>query len=189
VLRSRHWIRTAASTEPVTLPEARQQLRIDHTEDNEDIANMIVEARLDCETRLGDVSLIDATCIDYFNVFADEMELHWSPVDSITSIAYTDTAGTSQTLSSATYELGERHGIGIVRLKYGQTWPNVRDHPDIVVVTYKAGYGAAASDVPEGIKRWIKARIAWLYENRDGEQFPWNLDALLTPHGTARVIG
>ena len=84
MLRSRHWIRTAASTEPVTLPEARQQLRIDHTEDNEDIANMIVEVRLDCETRLGDVSLIDATCIDYFNVFADEMELHWSPVDSIT---------------------------------------------------------------------------------------------------------
>jgi len=187
MLRSTNHTRTPSSTEPVTVAEVRKQLRIDHTEDDSDLSAMITEARLDCETRLGDVSLLDATCIDYFDQFS-EMDLHWGPVDSITSITYTDTNGDTQTLATSVYELGQWHSIGRVRLKYNQTWPSTRSHADVVTVTYKAGYGATAASVPDSIKRWIKARVAWLYANRDGEEYPWRFDSVLSPHTITRVI-
>jgi len=187
MLRSTNHTRTPSSTEPVTVAEVRKQLRIDHTEDDSDLGNMIAEARLDCETRLGDVSLLDATCIDYFDGFAT-LELHWGPVDSITSVTYVDTDGDTQTLATSVYELGSQRGVGRVRLKYGQTWPSTRSHADVVTVTYKAGYGATAASVPKNIQRWIKARVAWLYSNRDGEEYPWRFDSVLTPHMITRVI-
>lgn len=190
MLRSTHTTRTESSTEPVTVDEIRKQLRIDHGEDDRDIADMISEARAYCETvKLNDVSLIDATCVDYLDGFGDDIELRWSPVDSITSITYVDTAGATQTLATSVYELGTRNGLGVVRLKYSQNWPSTRGHEDVVTITYTAGYGTAASDVPLGIRRWIKARASWLYENRDGVEFPFRLDMLLAPYQRAGIVG
>lgn len=189
MLRSNHFTRTVASTEPVSVEAVRIQGRIDDTEDDGDLADAIAEARLECETLLGDVSLIDAVCVDYFDKFSDEMELHWSPVDSITTVQYVDQNGTTQTLASTYYELGTIHGLGVLRLKYGQTWPTTRDHPDAVIVTYKAGFGTAATDVPSVIRRWIKARAAWLYANRDGEEYPFTFDAILAPYAMRRIVG
>ena len=188
-LRSQHFTRTPSAIEPVTVEEARRQLRIDHTDDDDDLALMISEARLDCETRLGDVSLVTAACIDYFDRFEDPMELHWSPVPSITSLTYVDSGGVTKTLAATYYELGTQLSLGHVRLKYGKSWPTTRDYPDVVAVTYSAGFGVAASSVPKCIKRWILARVAWLYANRDGEEYPWGrFDSILTPYRIVRVF-
>lgn len=189
MLRSNRFSRTESSTEPITVEEARAQCRIDGTEEDADLFSMITEARRDCENRLGDKSLINATCIDHFDRFAGKMELHYSPVASTTHVKYYDTNGTLKTLSSDTYELGVINGIGVIRLQYNQDWPSdVRDHPDSVVVTYTAGYGTAVSNVPAMIRRWIKARVGWLYGNRDGEEYPWVFDTVLDPYRTSRVF-
>lgn len=191
MLRSEHYSRTASSTEPVTLTETKTQLRIDHTDEDDDLTTKITVARQECESKLGDVSLIDAVCVDYFDEFCDEMELHWQPVGSadVTSITYYDSTGTQQTLAATVYEVGQRHGVAYVRLKYDQSWPSYRGHEDDIAITYTAGYGTAGSDVPPAIRTWIMARVGWLRGNRDGLEFPWNFDALLGPHGRARAIG
>lgn len=133
---------------------------------------------------------------EYFDGWPDEaIELHWGPVasvSSITSVKYYDTDETLQTLSSSVYELGQRHGMAILRLAYDQSWPTLRGHTaDDIVVTYTAGYGDSRSDVPAGIRRWIKARAAWMFENRDGGEFPWTpaMDSLLSPFAIDQVVG
>ena len=190
--RSTNYTRTQPTTEPVTVGELRTQLLIDTTEHDGDLADMISEARREAETvRCGDVALIDSACVDYFNTLEGDMELHWAPVDSITSVAYLDSNGDSQDLAETVYELGTINGMGVLRLKYDQTWPSTRCHPDCVTVTYKAGYGEEATDVPPGVRRWIKARAAWLYQNRDGEEYPWpdTMNVLLAEAATVRVYG
>ena len=188
MLRSHNYTRTDPDIEPVTVADVKHQLRIDHNEDDDDLADMIAEARAECEgPKLGDRALINGTCIDYLDTFDDEIELHWSPVVSITSVVYLDTDGASQTLASTVYEVANKNGMGVLRLKYGQSWVSVRSHGDVITVTYVAGYGAAASSVPLPARRWIKAKVAWLYENRDGAEFPFGLDGLLAPYATARV--
>lgn len=194
MLRSTDWTRTESADEPVTVAEVKTQLRITHTEDDGDLENMIAEARAYCETiKLSNRSLMNTTCVDYFDEFDDEMELRWWPVSSITSIAYEDSDGAAQTLATTVYELSQRHGIGHVKLKYGQSWPTTRgdDGSRVVTVTYVAGSGATAASVPLAIRRWIKARVGWMYANRDGDETVWQpyMDSLLAPYSTGRVIG
>ncbi len=117
------------------------------------------------------------------------MELHWAPASSITTVQYVDSDGDTQTLADSVYELGTKNGMGVLRLKYGQTWPTTRSHEDVVIVTYKAGYGGEPADVPQAIKDWIMTRAAWRYESREGEEkWPEHVDSLLTGEAAAEVI-
>jgi uncharacterized phiE125 gp8 family phage protein len=197
MLRSTRYSREPASRtiEPVTIEEVRRQLRLDHGEDDSDLEDLIVVARRECEAmQLGDRALIEGTVTEYFDEFADEMELHWSPVatDGVSSVKYQDTDNTQQTLATSVYEVGLRNGMAVLRLKYNQTWPTTLGHTaDDIVVTYTAGYGDSRSDVPLNIRLWIRARVAWLYENRDGVVYPWlpGMNSLVSPYATGRVIG
>lgn len=189
MLKSTNYSRTPSSTEPVTPVEVRNQLRLPDSSKDIDLADLIPIARLECETKLGDISLLSATCIDRFDHFEDGMELHWGPVSAIDSITYVDTNGDTQTLSTDVYELGTKLGVGFVRLKHNQTFPNTRGHADDITVTYTAGYGATASTVPKAIRLWIKARAAWLFNNADGEQYEFKFDQVLFPFKRLGVHG
>lgn len=187
MLRSRNVSRTESSTEPITAAEVKEYLRIDYTDHDTVIANYAKEARQTLEEGFLWKGLITQTCIDKFDEFG-EMELHWQPVGSITSIAYTDTAGTSQTLANTVYELGDNRGIGYVRLKYGQTWPATRSHDDVVTVTYSAGYGAAGTNVPEAIRQGIIMYAGHLYDNPQDPPPSWVLSRI-SAYIDLRVVG
>jgi hypothetical protein len=49
---------------------------------------------------------------------------------------------------------------------FGKSWPPSLPQIGAVSVTFNAGYGAA-TDVPDGIKSWIKLRIGSLYACRE----------------------
>ena len=86
-------------------------------------------------------------------------------VQSISSIQYVDVNGATQTLANNQYTntgLGNR----ILIPSYGVTWPSLRQHVDVVTITFVAGYGAASA-VPQPIKRWMLLHISDLFENRE----------------------
>lgn len=66
---------------------------------------------------------------------------------------------------------------GRVMLRTGYNWPVHRDFASFIV-EYKAGYGDAATDVPEGLKQGILQLLSHLYENREAEEIPKGLKAL-----------
>ena len=102
--------RTAAVvTEPITLATARLHLRLDTTgsptthPDDALVTNIIKTAREAVEdyTELTLGQTTYALALDEFPVNA--IELGTYPINSITSIIYTDTNGTLQTLSAGQY--------------------------------------------------------------------------------------
>jgi len=125
------------------------------------------------------------TWIQYYDNFEDPLILAHSPVQSITSISYTDSNGDSQTLSTSVYELGKKYGYDVVRRKYNQDWPTPRSHEDVVAVTYVVGYGAA-SVVPQRIKDAIMLYADLRYNNRGDESLPRAFYDLLYPFRLAR---
>ena len=172
------------------LDEVKRQLRIDHTEDDADIRELISAARKECEEIKLGKCLLSQTCVDKFDEFGDAMELRWAPVasDGITSIAYLDADGNSQTLSSTVYEIKTVHGMAVVQLAEGQSWPTTYGHDRDITITYSAGYGSTSDDVPVNIRLWIRARAAWIFY---GGAIPWvdRMDNLLAPYATGRIIG
>lgn len=111
-------------------------------------------------------ALITQTWRQDFRMFG-LLRLPLAPVQSITSVTYWDGDNASQTLSSDTYVLREDAAGAYVDLAPDQSWPAAYYRPDAVSVTFVAGYGDAATDVPEPIRQAIRMMVAHWYEHRE----------------------
>lgn len=94
------------------------------------------------------------TWVQRLDWFPCEIELRRPPVQSVTSVEYVDTAGSTQTLASSRYQLDASSAPGRLRPAYGDSWPTIRLIPNAVTITFVAGYLTAAA-VPAIAKRLI----------------------------------
>ena len=187
---------TAPATEPVTSSEAKSHLRVDTTADDTLIGTLITAARQHVENHLRR-ALITQTWELVMDAFpaGDVIRLPRPPLVSVTSIKYTDVAGSESTFSSAAYVVDTDSTKGRVVLKSGESWPSdTLAAANGVRVRYVAGYGSAAA-VPNPIRQAVLLLIGTLYENRESvlvaqgvtvAQLPFGVEALLMPY---RIFG
>lgn len=156
------------------------------SDDDTELENIITASRQLCEDWQGRAYIertYEHTLDDWPK---DYIELPMPPLISVTSIAYTDTAGTTSTWSATEYQVDTTGFVGRIMPAYGYTWPStpLRNMAGIKI-TYKAGYGDEAADVPLKIRQAILLLISELYENREDSdtmerfEIPWGVKALL----------
>lgn len=86
----------------------------------------------------------------------------------VLSVTYTDTDGVVRTLTEGTdYVVLTEHDPQFIEPAYNVCWPSTRCISGAVRVTYQAGYGDAAEDVPAAIRSYVLVRIGQLYEFRE----------------------
>jgi uncharacterized phiE125 gp8 family phage protein len=91
------------------------------------------------------------------------------PAQSITSVAYVDTAGATQTLASAAYSLFSGAATEALLLEAdGYSWPSTLAGVGSFVVTYSAGFGDTAAAVPQELRQAILLLVGSWYSNREG---------------------
>lgn len=156
---------TAPTVEPITLAQARLHLRIDddNTADDSLITSLIIAARQSCEKYTGR-ALITQTAKQYSKACFPVM-LDLNAVQSITSVTVIDSDELETVLDPSEYRLGKnliRFGVYLTSA-YTSMVTLSRD----VVIEFIAGYGDAASDVPEPLKQWMLLLIGAMYENRE----------------------
>src|SRR5687768_3153323 len=98
-------VRTVApSGLPITLPEAKAQIQVAQgvTQDDEFVSDCIKSAweQWEADTH---VVLLTSTWAETWDCWPELVELSNRPVASVSSVAYVDTAGATQTLSSSNY--------------------------------------------------------------------------------------
>lgn len=153
------------SVEPITLTEAKLDLKIDSNDENDLLAILIKASRETIEIRTGR-SLITQTRtvkLDYFPC-TDTIKLPNGPVQSVTHIKYYDEDEVLQTLDSSEYWIDSDSDIARVVVK--DSWPSTEDRPNAVIVTYVCGYGAAGSSVPAPLRKALLFVLGHVYENR-----------------------
>lgn len=97
------------------------------------------------------------------DAFGTALVLPASPVISVASVAYVDTAGVTQTLDAAAYALVGRLETPALFPVYDTTWPALRDFPGAVTVTFDAGYGETADDIPAALRMAVLQTVAdWM---------------------------
>lgn len=139
------------------------------------VALFISAVRQRCEaiTRRQLITAIWDLVLDGFPVGREPIELPMPPLQSVTSITYTDPSGATQTLDPSLYrvviESGPKCQPGFVLPVYGQTWPTALNDLAVVTIRFSAGYGATGASVPEGIRNWMLINVANLWENRETE--------------------
>ena len=145
---------TAATSTPVSLAEAKAHLRVDVTDDDALIVNQIAAATNYCEgisQKKFVTQTLDWTLDAWPN--ADGFRLPIGPVQSVTSITYTDEDGNSDTVSSDDYIVDTARQM--IALKASAEWPTATLQKIAgIVIRYVAGYGAASA-VPDEMKHAV----------------------------------
>jgi uncharacterized phiE125 gp8 family phage protein len=176
----------APASEPVTVIEAKNHLRVDSdlTEDDALIAMLIGAARRYAETYCArsfitqkwrlvldafpGPCLMGAPMGVPYSLPGHAVLLERGSVLSVDSITYQDMTSAWQAMAVGDFVAELSGALGRITPVFGKIWPTPT-LPQIgaVRVDYTAGYGVNASDVPEGIRQWILMRVGTLYENRE----------------------
>jgi uncharacterized phiE125 gp8 family phage protein len=121
----------------------------------------------------------------YSHVNKSRVYLPRPPLQSITSIQYVDDNGTTQTLNSSLYQVTADSKPGYVEPAFGESWPTLRPETvEAISITYLAGYGNAAANVPAEFQNVIFELVAFRFMNRGDVQqdipkhIRWSLDSL-----------
>lgn len=175
------------AVEPVTLPEMRAWLRLDHADENGLITALIRSARLTVEAALRRI-LVETR----FRLLLDRwpggglVRLPVSPLIAVERVSVLDRAGAAQDLSPEAYELASLDPPHLA-VAAGAPAPGRRRRGIEVIVT--AGYGPAAEDVPEPLRQAVRLLAAHWFEHRgdDAQTWPAELHALVGPFRAVRL--
>lgn len=182
---------TAPSVEPITLTEAKAHLRVDGTDEDAYITSLIAVARMACE-----LEARRAFVTQTFDLFLDcwpdacGIKIPRPPLQSVTSLSYTDYAGNVTTLVANTdYVVDANSEPGRVLPAYGKFWPTALLQPGgAIKVRFVAGFGLAVA-VPDLYKHAIKLTIGHLFENREDVVVAPGLSPVKLPLGVSHLLG
>lgn len=162
---------TAPAELPVTIGEAKAQLRVDHFDDDALISGLIASAvdHLDGYRGVLGRAIITQTWRDRARRWHPVMPLPFPDVQSVV-ITYRDIAGVEQTVPPAEYELLDGAIGSRVYFKDAFLSPQLHeDEAEPITITFTAGYGAAA-DVPQDIKTAITLMVQMDYDQPEPQK-------------------
>lgn len=151
---------TPPATEPITLLEAKDHLRVDIPDDDNYINGLISAAREYAEGYQN--RAIGSQTLEYImDYFPPAIRLPRTPVQSVLNIKYTTPDGTITTVDPTAYVTKYN---GDIVLAFTRIWPtNILTTGDAVKIQYTAGY----TSIPKTTKQGILLLIGHWYDNRE----------------------
>jgi uncharacterized phiE125 gp8 family phage protein len=167
---------TAPTVEPISLTEAKEHLRISHSDEDNIISLYIRAARQYVEGPYGYLgrALVTQTWDLILDEFPDnEIKIPLPPLQAVSSVNYFDATGTELTVSTDDYYVDTASDPGwIVPV---DSWPTgVLDAVNSVRIRFVAGYPVTADsppsltgNIPFNIRAGMLLLIGNLFENRE----------------------
>ena len=147
---------TDPASEPITLSEAKTFLRIDSSDEDTLISEMITAARIAAEEQTGKSLISQSWQVAYDDCPPPVVKLPNGPVQSVTSVKSIDENAAETIVSATSYHLNALQELVFESVPSGHQ----------IIIEYVAGFGAA-SDVPANLVQGILLHVANLYEHRD----------------------
>ena len=161
---------TPAASEPITLTEAKNFLRVDHSDDDTLISALISASREMCEQYTRRI-LVTTTIDEYFDKFpmnrwenlSNLIYLSRGPVASITSVKYVDEIGSEVTITSDQYIIDTISEPARIQSTAG--WFAAAGVVNQVIVRYVVG--TDVSSIPKPLIQGMMLVISDLYDQRN----------------------
>lgn len=187
---------TAPAVPLVTLSEAKAQARVEHSDEDTLISGLIsaATAHLDGWSGVLGRCLVNQTWRQDVDAWGETLRLPFPDVSSVT-LTYRDADDAEQTVAAAGYELLEDERGAYLAWRDAFARPSVSgDRAAPISVEMVAGYGAAASDVPQAIRHAALLLVSHLYEHREAVMAgvslavtPLAVASLIDPYRRARI--
>lgn len=158
---------SAPLSEPLSLNEAKEHLRIDHGEEDALILRLIASARETAESLTG-----RAFTTQSWKFWRDgwplsrAIEIPKPPLAAVTAVTVVSRSGTESVLSSDAYIVDGASVPGRIVFKSAASLPAELADVNAISVAFQAGYGANGASVPAAIRNAMLDLIAHLYEAR-----------------------
>ncbi|TDQ63576.1 putative phiE125 gp8 family phage protein [Maritalea mobilis] len=183
---------TAPAVKLVSVAEAKANSRVDHSDEDDLIGDLIDAAIAHMDGYAGVLGrcMVNQTWQQKFTTWGGRrcLRLPFPDVSSVT-ITYFDESNVEQTVSSSLHEIIDDEKSSIVYFKDSFTKPSLySDMAAPITVEFVAGYGAAASDVPLALKRACLLLVSHWYDHRAAvselnlNEVPAAFDALIAPY-------
>lgn len=156
---------TPPATEPVTLQEAKDHLRLD-TDAHDAMLQVQIQAAREHVEMFTRRQLVTATYLLTLPAFASVIALPYPPLQAVTQVQYRDAQGVLQVLPEADYSVDTSSEPG--RL-YVTTIPATGTALDAVQITFDAGYGVSGTDVPARARQAILLLVGDFYEHAEAQ--------------------
>lgn len=156
-------VTTEPASEPLTLTEVKNYLKVDFSTDDDLITLLIQSARQWVE-RHCKIGLLPQTVTELSTGFIEELAV--SPVRSVSAISYKDTEGNIQTWASGNYIVDTYEQPARIGKAYSVSYPTLYDEMNNVSAVYTVGYDDSDA-IPAPVKRAMLLTIADAYENRE----------------------
>ncbi|MBV9989676.1 MAG: phage head-tail connector protein [Alphaproteobacteria bacterium] len=175
---------TPPALEPVTLAEAKAQLKLDTDADDALISTLITAARARAEWHTGR-AFVSQSWILWLDCWQEVVQVPLPPLRAVSSVTTYARDGSATVIDPSSYDVdlpGSRVVLGCIAP------PGLREL-NALAIAFDAGFGDAASDVPADIRAAILDLMAELYVNRGDAPATECLDAavLLAPHRVFRL--
>jgi uncharacterized phiE125 gp8 family phage protein len=164
---------TPPDSDPISLTEAKEHLRVDFDDEDSSIAAMIKAATLAIQNRC-DRTLMPTTwdlVLDAWPTCPEYIRLPRPPLISVESVNYVDPDGMEVELDQSEYEVDTSSLHGWVVPVSTSGWPSIKETINAVRVRFVAGYALTDDSppevgVPEPIRMAIKLMLSDFYEQR-----------------------
>jgi uncharacterized phiE125 gp8 family phage protein len=182
-----NWVvTTPPASEPVSLADMKDHLKVDVSDDDALITIQIVAARkwmeFYCNRSIPSQTL--TAKLDSFPIGDQSFIVPQSPVISIASIKYIDTEGVIQTLNSSLYTVDTDSVPARIEPAYGESWPSIRTQHNAITIEYVAGQSTVDDDIIQALKLLVGS-LYLLRENDcplQSHQPSFNVKSLLAHH-------
>lgn len=169
-------LQTAPTVEPLELSEVKVQCGVAPGVAYHDLAlqSWITAARQKVEEDTGR-ALVNQTwelSLDCWPLGLCPIYLPKPPLSSVTSVKYFDTSNVEQTLATTVYKSVTSRQPGEIHLKQQQSWPSLYGEAAVITIRFVAGYGAAATSVPDGLKAAMKLLVHKWFDPAIGDIDP-----------------
>ena len=180
-----------ASIEPVTLAEAKAQLRVTDTAEDDYISGLIKTAREAVEAFTGR-ALITQSFVLRIDAWPRDARRPWvdlprPPLIAVTAVKTYGADGVPVVWDPALYAVDLMASPGRLYRNPGSLWPQPGRNPAGIEIAFTTGYGDAPADVPAALRQGLLLQLAHLFENREPAIMAGAALALLAPFRVVKL--
>lgn len=178
---------TGPAVTPISLAEAKAQMRVESSDDDAIIQRLIASAVafVDAQGALGK-AMITQTWGQWLSPNPGTVYLSLGPVQSVSAIKYYDVDGALQTATLADFNVFGTPNRISVSPKAGKAWPVTQTRDDAIKIEYIIGYGSSSASVPETVRHALMMLVAHWYDMRETATEKQMYDL---PYGFSEMIG
>lgn len=186
---------TAPTVSPISLQQAKDHLRISHSDDDDKVQLCIdaATAYVDGEDGFLGRCLVTQTwrlTLDEFPT--DEIKIPLPPLQSIVSVGYDDPDGNGQTFSALDFYADVASEPGWI--VPNDDWPETLDAINAVRIEFVAGYPPTTdspidyrANIPASIRQGMLLMIGSMFESRE-DQFMDNMEKFPFPFASHSLL-